>query len=174
MNEPNDSSGDDERRLQALFDATAAEPSQPQLDRLARGAATIPEQQPRLSWRWLRIGAPLALAAALALGVWLSREQGPQGLPAGPIAEGSGQTVPTAPPSTTEPSDEELDELALDFDLDDGDDDMIALDDPLAALDFGSAAMFSPGSLLDLLDPPDEDAITDAAAESFNALLEDG
>ena len=174
MNHPDDLRDDDHAELQALFDATAAEPEQPRLDRLARAAARIPGATARPWWRWLRLAIPATVAAALATAVWLGRDQAPS--PGDPVPIAQTQTPsPSAPlaPIEDEASDEEM-ELALDYDeIDDEPYPLDDLDDPLAALDMG-AALASPASLIDLLDPGDDEAALEVAADGFSALLEGG
>jgi hypothetical protein len=69
---------DPDDRLQALFDATVRQPSQVELDRMARAAAQLPERTPARAWwaravTWPRLAAALvgvaAVAGALAIGL---------------------------------------------------------------------------------------------------------
>ena len=175
MNDPGDPRDDDQRQLQALFDATAHEPDPGLLDRLARAAARLPEAKAQPWWHWLRWAVPATLATALALALWLGRGEAPTPGAPTPVAE-TREPAPSELPSALPEESPSEDELALEYDqLDDDTDALDELDDdPLAALEMSAAAVASPSSLLDLLDPEDDDAALEAAADGFNALLEGG
>lgn len=162
----------DERELQALFDATAEPASQDQIHRLARTAAQIPERATVSPLRlWVRRLVPtLGLAAAAAV-AWFVVKRGDD------LPNGGGTPSPTVamtapePTGTTEDAiedgrtpllDDGQEELALavlDGDVEaDPDEDLGGdLDNPIAALDVGAAAVAGPLDGLDALFPTTDD-----------------
>ncbi|MCC6528082.1 MAG: hypothetical protein IT373_35875 [Polyangiaceae bacterium] len=163
-----------EREVAALFDASAAEPTDAELARAARAAAAIPDGRRRRRglWHWLRRPGALGLAAALgaaaaAGGVWLAT-RAPEAGPAEPAL------------ASVDDDDDDLegllDELE-DADLagDDGADglelDALGLEDPLAAL---VGVNDGPTGAIDLLFGPPEGVDLEAWAAAYDALLDEG
>jgi hypothetical protein len=148
-----DEHDDDERALQALFDATAAEPTQAELDRLARVAARIPEA--------LLLQAP--------------RDEFRAGDPPRPSLSAGGEEPPEP---ALEPDEVALDEddgvpFLAELDVDDGDDDeLLSEEDPLTAL--GEVPTPTPLVPLDVLAPPDDDEALAAWNDIMEAWLDDG
>jgi hypothetical protein len=147
----------DEARLQALFDATALEPSRDELNRLARAAAQIPEHHsaPSPVMRWLRqLVSALALATCAVGGWTLMDKLDPFG--GGSVAPTIAMTSPAPPgPASPDPAspnrdpllDAEDEALAIAALSSDEDFDEIlggSLDDPLASLDMAGGAMSHP------------------------------
>lgn len=169
---------EDERRLQALFDQTASEPEPEVLDRLARSAAQIPEvRRPWYEKLWRRqpwaMGV-VAAAAALALVVGMSLDD--DAAPRDPVALVT-PSAGTAAPVPSAVTDEGLDEL-LAFDVTDSlDGEVATLDaDPLGAWDDGEDVLLAndnPIEALDLLfyDPFDE---VDTLGSAFDDVLAEG
>ena len=178
-----------ERKLQALFDATAPPPSQAQLHRLARAAAQVPERAKASPVRlWLRRPAPalgLAVAAAAAWFLLVGRGD--------PPPDGDGASSPTvAMTAPTEPTFEPVDDDGSAPLLDDGQEELALavldgeaeadpdeelggdLDNPIAALDVGTAAMAGPLDGLDALFPVADDEESWALyGDALESLLEE-
>jgi hypothetical protein len=146
-----------EARLRALFDATAVEPDRETLDRLARGAARIPE---RRGWAATSLWA-FGLAAAASLALWLALERGFE-QPSTAARVLPHPTVAWEQPLEVPP----IDEVALEDEDDDGLllvvgddaalDEGLIVDSPLAALE--ASPFESPLALLDLLAVPEDPA----------------
>ena len=176
----------EELELQALFDATAEEPSREALHRMARQAAQIPEQHPRVSpvTRWLRRLAPaLALTAAATAGWFLLAD--PEPTPGPPAPKVAVTTDGTATPLSPDPArvpllDEEQEEMALavldgEVDVDPDEELGDSLDNPLASLDMAGAAMGHPLDSLDVLFPGEDDDDLELYGDALDELLqEDG
>jgi hypothetical protein len=174
----------DEGRLQALFDETAAEPSQNQLDRMARASARIPDRVGTgfMAWLQARWRPALALgfagAAALVAALWLG---GVGGIGPSPIPPPVALTVPTGDLAPTAPTPEQdvvltPEEEAMIADLDITEDDeepSVVESDPLAGLDM-DGAMAHPLDALDLLFPPDDEVVLDEWSAAYDELFEEG
>ncbi|RLB52753.1 MAG: hypothetical protein DRI90_21850 [Deltaproteobacteria bacterium] len=173
----------DDLRLQALFDATVPEPSQEQLDRMARASARIPEQVGSGVMAWLRarwrpaLALGFAGAATLVAALWLGGGWGLGPKPVPPVA----LTVPTADlaPTTPPPEDDVVltpDEEAMIADLDitqDDEEQDVVEGDPLAGLDLDEG-MADPFGVLDLLFPPNDEPSLDEWSAAYDELLEEG
>lgn len=168
MSEP--FSNEDEQQLQALFDATAEEPTQNQLDHMARAAAQIPDARPLPWWTrykpflpWLALGA-----AALAAVVTFGGTDEPVLAPPGPVAVVSSPTSPL-PVVPVIPDEDDTEILAvLDAADDDDEDDF---DDPLAALDM-YPTVTHPMDLLDPLFPSDDEIRLEVLNAAYGSVLE--
>ncbi len=173
--------------LQALFDATAEPPSQEQLHRLARTAAQIPERAGSPIRVWLRRLVPAFGLAAAAVIAWLF--VGGEG---NPIETSPSPTVAmSAPPpldAGTEPlpddgappllddGQEELALAVLDGEAETDPDEALGgdLDNPLASLDLGTAALAGPLDGLDALFPAEDDEESWALyGDAIASLLEE-
>ncbi len=173
----------DDLRLQALFDATAPEPSQDQLDRMARASARIPEQLGRGFMAWLQarwrpaLALGLAGATALVAALWLGGGWGLGPEPGPPVA----LTVPTGDLAPTPPVPEENvvltpEEEAMIADLDitqDDEEESMVEGDPLAGLDLDEG-MEHPLEVLDLLFPPADETTLDEWSAAYDELSEEG
>ncbi|MBI4952396.1 MAG: hypothetical protein HY908_10215 [Myxococcales bacterium] len=170
-----DELGRAERELAALFDASAAEPTDAELARAARAAAAIPggRRRRRGLWHWLRrpgaLGLAAALGAAAAAGaVWLAT-RAPEPGPAEPALasvdeddDGDLEGLLDELDDAELAGDEAADGLALDA---------LGLDDPLAAL---VGVNDGPTGAIDLLFGPPEGVDLEAWAAAYDALLDEG
>ena len=181
----------EERELQALFDATAEEPSPDTLHRLARVAAQIPETRkaPSPVLLWLRRLVPVVGIAAAAAAGWflLAGEGSENGPPQTPSLGESPRTAMTAsPPGDDEGKDdgdvlpilddEDVDAVLALLDVPVETDDLLddASDDPVAALDL-TPSSGDPFDALDALFPAEGDESVDLYGDLLEELLqEDG
>ena len=151
----------EEKELQALFDATAQEPSNIELNRMAARAVDVPKRG--RSWLWGYVFGGALAAAAAAGAFWIVKPTVPGVPSASPHEAPSAVEVASALPEASP----EIELAALDDIDDDGLDLLAELDeiDEDAEADFG----------LGLLEAPSDEAEVDdwllAAAE---LLEEDG
>ena len=167
-------------RLQALFDATAVEPSREQLDRLARVAAQVPEAAGRgwlasrlTGWRGALLGGLAVAAAAVVVVLWMRQPARQPGAPAAAVESARPETSAAPPTSAEAPPDERPQAIAtLDEGLIEVAEHMLG-EDPLSSLDQGPDS--SPLLALDLLYGPGEAAVAnpEAWSELYALLLED-
>jgi len=160
MNQHDD---EQERELQALFDATAAPARRDQRDRLARHSAQIPERARRSWWRgvtpWLAAG--LCAAGALALLVRQLPNEDGSSKPPQPVASLDRSALASAMASS---------ELGAPIGAEAalwGDD----LEDPLAALSGPEAGEQDPFAVLELLYAPEDDGDLQLVNAAYEASL---
>ncbi len=163
---------DDDADLEALFDQTAAAPTQEQRERWARHAATLPDRPRRRWWWWLPV---VPAAAAVAFALWPKDPQtlahdldlSPSGAPAaiGPVPadELGGLDLliaaadDTAPLESDDPEPESKGPPRI----------RLTTRDPLAMFD----GLGDPVAPLELLGPPPR-AQVERQLEAFASLLE--
>lgn len=145
--------------LHAMFDATAEEPSDLQVTRMAARATDIPGRR-RSRWRWVAwFGLP---ATALAAFVVIAGSNGQAVAPAASVALSGGEPgIAALSPSSPAVGEDEGVELAL------ADDELLGWDDEGEEL-FGSDMGFS------MLQGPASEDDLDAWIEVADALLAEG
>jgi hypothetical protein len=161
MSDPNITE-EEQRQLQALFDETATDAPQDQLNRLARYAAQIPEAMPQPWWsmKWLK--QVLVIASVVAASMILITQFRPDARGPGP-APTIAMTKDSAPEKVV-PDEEDVELFAI---LDAPDEEAV---DPLASLELDDDSY--PLDVFDVLFVPDDDANLEQLSEAYGAIME--